>query len=148
MGRVFLSCWTAKRTPRCFKKTAIFLFAPSPGFAFGRGDSQPRNRAPSAPIGSAEGTQPNTPVLAWHKRSPRLFQRTPAISTNSPVSLPFCYFFPANLQHHHQKVHFGYFSAHFFWPGGKHIRKSFLPSALIAHAIWQAAEQIVIIVFN
>lgn len=145
MGRVFLSRWTAKRTQCCFKKTAMFVFV-RPGFAFGGGDTQPQNRAASAPVGSAEETQPNTLVQAWHKRSPRLFQRTPIFSTSSPVSP--CYFFPANLQHHHQKVRFRYFTALFFWPGGRHIHKSFLPSASIAHAIWQAAEQIVITVFN
>lgn len=40
------------------KNTDMFLSAPSPGFACGKGDTQPQNWAPSAP----NGTQANTTV--------------------------------------------------------------------------------------
>lgn len=95
------------------RKRPVFIFAPSPGFAFGEGDTQPQNLVPSAPIRSAERTQPSTLLQAWHRRGPRLFQRTPIISTNSPVS-PFYFFFPGQPSAPSSKVRFWYFSAPLF----------------------------------
>lgn len=93
-------------------------------------------RGPSLMLGCRGGTREAHGCARGH-RSPRLIPRSPLGVFSRPISSTII-----------KRCTFRYFSAPFLWPGGKRIRESFSPSASIAHAIWQAAEQIVIIVFN
>lgn len=143
MGCVFPSCWTVKRTARCYKKTARLVFAPGPPLVFGRGWGD------AAPKSSAYGERRGTPACArwvascfWPQgHQPGLAPshqaqeqpRTPSTWSNSqcPLGVIFTQLIGSTIN---KRCAFGAFLI-LVWPGGKHVHKSFWPLAWVAHAV-------------